>query len=221
MPGPANRPFFQVPRVAHLPLIHRKNSNFFEPDKIVILHKLIFYRLIRGAFVTLPRRKGPVPGPQPGPPVRLGFPVWPPQWPRPYSPPPGFLWRAPAAPASATGPTRRLSCKLRPCKLPWQAADPSPNARTHPRFSLIRVIERPFLLPLPLAGEGWGGGPCSKSVPWHCPLPDPPPQAGEGTKTESTGRNRLSADEPNCRTCSRIDHKLQFGNVGSQDHRGR
>ena len=69
----------QVPRVAHLPLIHRKNSNFFEPDKIVILHKLIFYRLIRGAFVTLPRRKGPVPGPQPGPPVRLGFPVWPPQ----------------------------------------------------------------------------------------------------------------------------------------------
>jgi hypothetical protein len=79
VPGPANWPFFQVPRVAHLSLIHRKNPNFFEPDKIVILHKLIFYKLIRGAFVTLPRRKGPVPGPQPEPPVRLGFPVWPPQ----------------------------------------------------------------------------------------------------------------------------------------------
>jgi hypothetical protein len=76
MPGPSEPAFFQVPGVAHSPLIHRKNSNFFEPDKIVILHKLIFYKLIRGAFVTLPRRKGPVPGPQPEPPVRLGFPVW-------------------------------------------------------------------------------------------------------------------------------------------------
>jgi hypothetical protein len=76
MPSPSELVFFQVPGVAHSPLIHRKNSNFFEPDKIVILHKLIFDKLIRGAFVTLPRRKGPVPGPQPEPPVRLGFPVW-------------------------------------------------------------------------------------------------------------------------------------------------
>jgi hypothetical protein len=50
-----------------------------------------------------------------------------------------------------------------------------------------------FLLPLPLAGEGWGGGSRSESVPWNCPLPDPPPQAGEGTKTESIVGGRVSS----------------------------
>jgi hypothetical protein len=47
------------------------------------------------------------------------------------------------------------------------------------------------LLPLPLAGEGGGGGSRSESVPWNCPLPDPPPQAGEGTKTESIVGGRV------------------------------
>lgn len=47
---------------------------FLNHGEIVIFWKLISYRLIRGAFVTLPRRRSPVPGPQPGPPVRLGFP---------------------------------------------------------------------------------------------------------------------------------------------------
>jgi len=47
---------------------------FWNHGGTVIFWKLIPYKLIRGAFVTLPRRRSPVPGPQPGPPVRLGFP---------------------------------------------------------------------------------------------------------------------------------------------------
>jgi hypothetical protein len=39
------------------------------------------------------------------------------------------------------------------------------------RFNLLERTA--FLLPLPLAGEGWGGGPCNESEPWKCPLPDP------------------------------------------------
>src|SRR5215510_1663204 len=38
-------------------------------------------------------------------------------------------------------------------------------------------------LPPPLAGEGWGGG--SIGMQCHtCPLPGPPPQAGEGTQLQ-------------------------------------
>src|SRR5262249_7895809 len=44
------------------------------------------------------------------------------------------------------------------------------------------------LLPPPLAGEGWGGGECAHTNLYAgridlvaCPLPIPPPQAGEGT----------------------------------------
>jgi hypothetical protein len=108
-----------------------ENSNFFEPDKIVILHKLIFYKLIRGAFVTLPRRKGPVPGPQPEPPVRLGFPVW-------AASVGGLILirrrqdsGASIAPAlKFLGPLsarRPIVAGSRPCKLPWRAADASSN----------------------------------------------------------------------------------------------
>jgi exo-beta-1,3-glucanase (GH17 family) len=35
--------------------------------------------------------------------------------------------------------------------------------------------------PSPAYGGGVGRGPLCQSVPWNCPLPDPPPQAGEGT----------------------------------------
>ena len=36
--------------------------------------------------------------------------------------------------------------------------------------------------PLPLAGEGWGGGERARMSLFACPLPVPPPQAGEGTQ---------------------------------------
>src|SRR5262249_6387857 len=48
----------------------------------------------------------------------------------------------------------------------------------------IRGIERPFCSS-PACGGGSGRGPLRESVPWNCPLPNPPPQAGEGTKTKS------------------------------------
>src|SRR5262245_33167773 len=36
------------------------------------------------------------------------------------------------------------------------------------------------LHPPPLAGEGWGGGELARMNLFACPLPVPPPQAGEG-----------------------------------------
>src|SRR5262249_23560766 len=56
----------------------------------------------------------------------------------------------------------------------------------------FRVIERLFA-PSPACGGGLGRGPLGAFVPWNCPFPDPPPQAGEGIKTEPiVGRQRLS-----------------------------
>src|SRR5262245_23007523 len=49
-----------------------------------------------------------------------------------------------------------------------------------PRFSARR--RDLGLLPLPLAGEGWGGGEIAHGSLVACPLPIPPPQAGEGTQ---------------------------------------
>src|SRR5499427_322211 len=45
----------------------------------------------------------------------------------------------------------------------------------------ITVVRRTELPPPSLAGEGGGGGSCPESVPGSGPLPNPPPQAGEGT----------------------------------------
>src|SRR5262245_18954696 len=44
----------------------------------------------------------------------------------------------------------------------------------------IRARGKLGVLPPPLAGEGWGGGTHGTSLR-SCPLPVPPPQAGEGT----------------------------------------
>src|ERR1700729_1145103 len=55
----------------------------------------------------------------------------------------------------------------------------------------LRAIDGLFLLPLPLAGGGGGGGSGgasrSESLPWNCPPPSPPPQAGEGTTSAQLG----------------------------------
>src|SRR6266511_2147207 len=48
------------------------------------------------------------------------------------------------------------------------------------------------LLPPPLAGEGWGGGCLHTRYLFACPLPVPPPQAGEGN-TPSARYDRLSS----------------------------
>ncbi len=72
------------------------------------------------------------------------------------------------------------------------------------------------LLPLPLAGEGWGGGSCpsrrpiekDRAILWvansaaaggtsESPLPDPPPQAGEGkADAAAEGKDRRSRAAP-------------------------
>jgi hypothetical protein len=44
-----------------------------------------------------------------------------------------------------------------------------------------------FILPPPLAGEGWGGGLAPSPRRGVGPLPSPPPQAGEGTRRKLCG----------------------------------
>src|SRR5260221_9359234 len=74
----------------------------------------------------------------------------------------------------------------RPARAYPHAGSAVGSLSTGPRIiASIRVVEPLFCSLSPRAGEGWGGGSRSESVPWNCPLPDHPPQAGEGTKTES------------------------------------
>jgi hypothetical protein len=46
----------------------------------------------------------------------------------------------------------------------------------------MNAIAIPFSSPLPLAGEGQGGGNFTAQTCYESPLPNPPPQAGEGEK---------------------------------------
>jgi hypothetical protein len=50
------------------------------------------------------------------------------------------------------------------------------------------------LLPPPLVGEGWGGGHIRMNLD-VCPLPAPPPQAGEGTMRHPFFATRIMMDK--------------------------
>jgi hypothetical protein len=57
------------------------------------------------------------------------------------------------------------------------------------RFNLR---DRLLLLPLPLAGEGWGGGSRSESVPWDSPALTLPRNRERGREMKETGAAGLA-----------------------------
>jgi hypothetical protein len=73
-----------------------------------------------------------------------------------------------------------------------RTASPAPRLKRRVRHSKSAGKQRApcprFFSPPPLAGEGWGGGTLHGTKLRTRPLPDPPPQAGEG-KRESGTRN--------------------------------
>src|SRR5262245_981237 len=91
------------------------------------------------------------------------------------------VWSAPPARCAMRG------------RMPWRSNRKSPSDARSSGWRPLRLLRLKFspnrihasgklgLLPLPLAGEGWGGGELAQMSLVACPLPVPPPQAGEGT----------------------------------------
>ena len=69
----------------------------------------------------------------------------------------------------------------------------------------------PIFSPLPLAGEGQGGGPSARSCRGVCPLPSPPPQAGEGKEERASRRGILDFRDVRIGFPAQLNLRRAFG----------
>ena len=89
--------------------------------------------------------------------------------------------RAVARPSSSLGFEAVWRCSTAPRNRRRAAAPSAKSARRSFRIAVTDCSPRARgLLPPPFTGEGWGGGELAR-IFRSCPLPNPPPQAGEGT----------------------------------------
>src|SRR5262249_61441786 len=99
------------------------------------------------------------------------------------------VWSAPPARCAMRG------------RMPWRSNRKSPSDARSSGWRPLRLLRLKFspnrihasgklgLLPLPLAGEGWGGGELAQMslVAWPPPLPPPPPGGGGGGRGAAPG----------------------------------